>query len=114
MNQAPPASGFGPCCACEGEISPRPYVMFLEFEGPPGFHGWGCLPCALPTRGAIAVLCTGCMRAQKLPKFIAAGVNVGDNKRIRLDDKFQQIPFLHDPRRHPEGVPRGPRRRIQH
>jgi hypothetical protein len=87
--------GFGSCCCCEGDIAHNPGLIMLEFEGPPGFKGWGCAVCHLPTRGAIAVICQACVRAQRLPIFIAAGRNVADNTRVRLDDKFPQVPFKH-------------------
>lgn len=95
-------AGFGPCCCCEGDIAHQPALMMLDFEGPPGFTGWGCLVCHLPSRGAIAVLCQGCMLAQRVPQWIAAGRNVGDNLRVRLDDKFTQVPFGHRLDLHPE------------
>jgi hypothetical protein len=94
--------GFGPCCCCEGEIRHNPGLMMLEFEGPEGFTGWGCLVCQLPSRGAIAVICQACVKAQRVPKFIASGRNVADNTRVRLDDKFEQKPFTHRLELHPE------------
>lgn len=94
--------GYGWCCACEGEISPRdPVVVFLPFQAPAGFRGWGCMACGLPPGGAIAVVCQACVAAEKAPRFIATGVNVGDNKRLSLEG-YVQIPFLHDARLHPE------------
>jgi hypothetical protein len=94
--------GYGWCCACEGEISPsNPIVVFLPFQAPEGFCGWGCMACHLPARGAIAVMCQDCIGAEKAPRFIAAGVNVGDNMRVSLE-RYLQIPFLHDLRLHPE------------
>lgn len=87
--------GFGPCCCCEGEIRHNPGLMMLEFKGPPGWTGWGCMVCGLPSRGAIAVLCPACVLAQRLPQFIAAGRNVADNLRLRLDEHFEQRPFRH-------------------
>lgn len=102
--------GFGPCCCCEGDVARNPALMMLEFQGPGGFTGWGCLVCGLPPRGAIAVLCQACMRAQRLPQFVAAGRNVGDNLRVRLDEKFTQVPFTHRLEMHPELWPQHKRR----
>jgi hypothetical protein len=94
--------GYGWCCACEGEISPsNPIVVFLPFQAPEGFRGWGCMACHLPARGAIAVMCQDCVAAEKVPRFVATGVNVGDNMRVSLEG-YLQIPFLHDLRLHPE------------
>ena len=46
--------GYGWCCACEGEISPRdPVVVFLPFQAPDGFRGWGCAQCHLPAGGSV-------------------------------------------------------------
>jgi hypothetical protein len=94
--------GYGWCCACEGEISPsNPTVVFMPFEAPEGFTGWGCLQCHKPTRGAIAVLCPACAAAEKQPRFIATGRNVGDNLRVSLTN-YVQIPFDHDMDQHTE------------
>jgi hypothetical protein len=92
--------GFGPCCCCEGDIPRQPRLMMLELEAPAGFKGWGCLVCRLPLRGAIAVVCESCIQAQRLPQFIAAGSDLYDNQRQRLDDTFEQKPFAHDPHAH--------------
>lgn len=104
--------GFGPCCCCEAEIRHNPGLMMLGFEGPPGWTGWGCMVCGLPSRGAIAVLCQACVKAQRVPSFIAAGRNVGDNLRLRLDGKFVQVPFTHRLAQHPELLP--PKRTRRH
>jgi hypothetical protein len=109
--------GYGTCCACEQEISPRdPCVVMLPFEAPTGFKGWGCLVCKLPQRGAIAVLCQDCLNANRQPRFIATGVHVGDNLRFPLTS-YVQIPFEHNLAFHPELQPspnRAERRRRRH
>lgn len=91
--------GFGPCCYCEGDVK-SPYLIMMEIEAPHGFKGWGCLICHLEARGAIAVFCEKCVLAQRVPIYVAAGRNLADNMRVRLDDKFQQRPFRHDPAAH--------------
>jgi hypothetical protein len=40
----------GPCCICE-RWTPLPRnLLQLDFEGPPGSIGWGCVVCHQPPR----------------------------------------------------------------
>lgn len=52
-------TNFGPCCACGADTLPQNLVM-LKKRAPVLGTGWGCVVCALPFNGAIAVLCDSC------------------------------------------------------
>lgn len=93
---------FGTCCACETatENTVR-NLATLDFEAPNGFAGWGCVQCAKPSRGAIAVLCDDCVDKKAEPRFIAGGSFLTDKVRVPLDG-YARVPFAHEDRLHPE------------
>lgn len=92
---------FGPCCYCEARGPTVRNLFMHSFEAPPGFQGWGCLRCNQPMRGALSIICDGCMDENRFPKFILGGKYSGDGVRIPLDS-YLQIPFGHDMSKHPE------------
>lgn len=95
---------FGPCCVCERTGPTVRVLVMLDFEAPPGFHGWSCLLCGLEDRGALAVVCDACADCMDvLPKlrFIAGGHYLEDRVRVPLAG-FERRPFDHVLARHPE------------
>jgi hypothetical protein len=101
MGQANP--NLGSCCCC-GKIGPDVRnVLMLHFKAPsPGNGCWGCFQCGLPSEGAVAVLCDGCLEGDEefTLKTVVDG-DPADNVRVPLEG-FEQIPFGHDMTKHPE------------
>ncbi len=65
----------GPCCACRrGDVVLR-VVVLQDFRVPKSAlgKGWGCVVCAIPGNGAIAVLCEPCAAAQAPVVDVCAG-----------------------------------------
>lgn len=90
----------GPCCSCEGTTNVR-NILMMPFEAPPDAHGWGCLECGLPMRGAVAIVCDACLDANRSPRFIAGGKYAQEGVRVPLEG-FERRPFDHDLSKHPE------------
>lgn len=83
---------LGPCCNC-GTTENVVNVVMLDRRGPqPGF-GWGCVVCDLPSDGAVAVLCEGCIG--QAPQSVCEGYPQ-DGKRVPID-KLPVGSFEHDP-----------------
>jgi hypothetical protein len=94
--EAPDEDNYGSCCACgRADGLKVRNMLHLEYEGPPGFMGWGCVVCHLPARGAIALYCDACAEAHAEPKFICAGTYMADCERQSLAD-FKRVPFGHN------------------
>jgi len=91
---------LGNCCACLGTQNVN-NIMCMPFEGPPGFQGWGCMICGIPTRGAIAVLCDTCVELGAVPRYIVGGRFVSSTMRVTLDG-FERKAFDHIEARHAE------------
>lgn len=92
---------YGPCCYCGGTENVR-NILMLPFEAPSGFHGWACLQCHRPPRGASALLCDQCIVDDRVePKFICGGKYIEDGVRVPLEG-YTRIPFHHDMSLHPE------------
>lgn len=88
---------IGPCCACGKNDRTVCNVVFLEFEAPVGFVGWGCFVCGLPPRGAVAVLCDACVATDAEPNFMCGGKYIGDRVRVEIATRR---PFVHDAVKH--------------
>ncbi len=73
----------GPCCMCETEAGVRNLVM-LDRRCVIAGHGWGCFVCGLPSDGATAVLCDGCLERYRadasLLRFACAGYPATDGR----------------------------------
>jgi hypothetical protein len=93
---------FGPCCGCgKPHDATVRNVLYLDFEAPPGFCGWGCFVCGLEFRGALAIMCDACLvQPGVAPKFIAGGRCLTDKLRVALEG-YQRRPFGHIHARHP-------------
>lgn len=86
------------------EARPARNLWMLDFKGPVGFRGWGCVVCDLACDGAIALLCDRC--ADPTPpgpqlKFLCAGTYVMQGVRVAYAG-FPQVPHVHDRSKHPE------------
>lgn len=93
------STDLGPCCACES--TPARTICCLDFEGPEGTEGWGCVVCGLPARGAVAVMCESCIEQGVEPRFIVGGRYAADKVRVPLEG-YERRPFDHRLERHPE------------
>jgi hypothetical protein len=94
-----PEWNLGPCCVCG--CADAHAIVFLDFFGPPGFIGWGCFQCGLPSQGAIAILCEPCVESGAEPLFIADGHYATDRVRLSLEH-YRRVPFVHNDALHPE------------
>lgn len=98
---------LGPCCICECATPPPRNLLQMDFEGPPGAIGWGCVVCHLPPRGAVAVICDNCILALPMAqaaerlKFLCGGTYATERVRVPLAG-FSRIPFTHDMALHSE------------
>lgn len=105
------AMALGPCCLCE---TPGASVLvFLTAVSPTG-HGWGCIQCALPARGAMAVICEPCAgryrpgeiwRVEFDLRFACRGYPQSEG-RIRFEDLRGE--HVHIRSKHPDEVPQIP------
>lgn len=91
---------LGKCCVCMKEGPDVRNLMMIERKAPPLTTGWGCLVCALPTIGAVAVLCDTCLEADLAPKFVVSGTIKGKGRQHVMQYPF--TPFGHDLSKHPE------------
>jgi hypothetical protein len=91
----------GPCCACGAENDTVRNIMMMTFEAPDGFHGWACLQCGKPARGAIAIICDTCLDSNAEPRFIVGGKYLADCVRVPLEG-YDRRHFDHDLTKHPE------------
>ena len=94
-----PAS-LGSCCICETYFGVRNIVM-LDRRAPIAGHGWGCVVCGLPSDGAVAVLCDGCLelfQAGGVCLFACRGYPAKDG-RVPFADLSPE-PFGHDEAKH--------------
>jgi hypothetical protein len=102
MNDVP---NLGSCCVCGKHDATVRNLMCLDFEGPEGFEGWGCVVCGLPSRGATAVFCDACVEANADPQFVCGGRCIGENVRVPIGD-LERKPFAHDRNVHADELPR--------
>jgi hypothetical protein len=97
---------LGPCCICGCDEGVKNIVMLSHRCLVPG-HGWGCMQCDLPTDGALAVLCDGCVTRWEndpaLLRFACRGYPAQDG-RVPIDELPGDI-FDHDMTKHPEIAP---------
>lgn len=65
----------GPCCACRRTDVPLRNVVCMTFRVPESAlgKGWGCVECAIPADGALAVVCDECMAAERPIVDVCAG-----------------------------------------
>jgi hypothetical protein len=99
---------FGPCCCCgrtqDGTV--RTIVM-LDFRGPSGHVGWGCVVCGLASVGATAFVCDACvdlyqdLDLRERLKWIAGGQYASERIRVPLAG-FARVPHDHDLSKHLE------------
>ncbi len=93
---------LGPCCICETRVGVTNVLMLGQRAPVPG-TGWGCIVCGLPSDGAVAVLCDGCLdlfQAGAPPLFVCSGF-APLGKRVPITElPFEK--FEHDDQRHRE------------
>ncbi len=92
---------LGPCCICETAANVRS-IMMLDRRAPMAGHGWGCFVCNLPTDGAYAVVCDGCLPdylAGKIPLRFACRGYPAEEGRIPFGELSPE-PFGHDMAKH--------------
>lgn len=85
----------GPCCACRREDVELRNVVCMTFRAPDSARGkgWGCVVCAIPNDGAIAVVCDACMAAERPILDVCAGYALD---RERADaEPLRAIPWSH-------------------
>lgn len=87
---------FGPCCACEGLELVRNMMMLDKKASVPG-TGWGCVVCHLPSDGAIAVICDGCLESHAEIRFAVYGYVI-HKQREKIEELTE--PFAHDMKFH--------------
>src|SRR5215204_6029544 len=97
---------LGKCCLCEVENESVRNIMTLHKKIPDDVKngGWGCFVCGLEPRGAVAVLCDGCLNktiddSKTEIKFACLGYP-GENRRIEMEKLTED--FDHDMTKHPE------------
>lgn len=89
---------LGLCCACREQ--PANSIMMLQMKSPrPGNGGWCCFQCNLPTEGAVAYLCGGCIGDERAPAVAAIGP-LDDLEYINIDELTEY--HSHDLWLHPE------------
>ncbi|MBI1207475.1 MAG: hypothetical protein GC191_09340 [Azospirillum sp.] len=96
------APDLGPCCICSG-TAPSNILMLARRAAVPG-HGWGCVQCGLPSDGAVAVLCDGCLTLYQADAAILTACCRGwpaTDGRIAIADLPQGV-FEHNLAMHPE------------
>jgi hypothetical protein len=83
-----------PCCSCL-RIRPgvRNFIMLTQ-RGPVPGVGWGCIPCGLPSAGAMAVLCDGCLKRGRSARYVLGGQRVGQGP-LRPAHAATAAPFEH-------------------
>lgn len=84
----------GPCCVCGHDDGTVRNIVFMPFEAPAGFRGWGCSVCDLPARGALAVVCDDCVGDQGKVRLICGGERITEGARLKLKG-FVKTPFRH-------------------
>lgn len=87
------------CCAC-GQSKTALNLITLHQKAPTPGKGWGCAQCHLPSDGAIAAICDGCLRARAPLRFVFDGY-VLDGKVIPIEE-LPNIPHNHNEALHPE------------
>jgi hypothetical protein len=93
-------TSLGGCCICRTYVGVSTIVMLSRRAPVPG-TGWGCAVCGLPSDGAVAVLCDGCMEfveAGALPVYVCEGY-AGEDRRA-LHSSLSPEPFEHDDEAH--------------
>lgn len=92
----------GPCCACRREDVRLRNVVCMTFRAPVGAlgKGWGCVVCAIPTDGALAVVCDECMTAKRPIVDVCAGY-ARDPERTPAEP-LRAIPWSHIRAFHPD------------
>lgn len=85
----------GSCCACRREDVRLRNVVCMTFRAPSGAlgKGWGCVVCAIPADGAIAVVCDECMAAERPIVDVCAGY-ARDPERTPAEP-LRPIPWSH-------------------
>jgi len=86
----------GPCCACRRVFVYLRHVVCMTFRAPEGAldKGWGCVVCAIPSHGALAVVCDECMNAQR-PILDVCADYVRNPARALVTDELRAIPWVH-------------------
>jgi len=81
------APDLGPCCACMAVGPSVRNVLMLAQKAPIAGRGWGCLlaGCSLPSDGAVAVVCDGCLESEADLVYACRGWP-GEDGRIPIGD----------------------------
>ncbi len=93
---------LGACCICETEFGVTNIILLDERAVIAG-HGWGCVVCNLPSDGASAVLCDGCLelfQAGAPLLFVCRGYPATDGRISRAVSPGPR--FAHDEAAHRE------------
>lgn len=93
---------LGPCCSCEKEDDSVRNLLMLHFKAPIPGTGWGCFVCHLPSDGALAVLCDGCIEDGMITQIVSGYPADGKRKPFGEMDRLDK--FDHDMKYHPEEV----------
>lgn len=92
---------LGPCCMCEGTEGVNNIIMLDRRGAEPG-RGWGCFVCGLPSDGAIAVICDGCLpryQADNTTLKVACRGYAGEGGRVPIAE-LPEEPFHHHDAKH--------------
>jgi hypothetical protein len=93
---------LGRCCLCE-TYDGVANVLMLDYRAPKPGTGWGCVVCALPSDGAVAVVCDKYLElveAGASPIFVCVDYASKD-QRIAVAD-FTKVAFGHHAALHAE------------
>lgn len=79
------APNLGPCCGCGLEGPAVRNILMLQKKSPLAGKGWGCFTCGLPSDGATAVVCDGCLHS-KAPLVTACRGCPGADGRVPIGE----------------------------
>lgn len=92
----------GTCCACRRADVGLRNVVCMTFRAPESAFGkgWGCVVCAIPGNGALAVICDNCMGREAPIVDVCAGY-LAEPARAEAEP-LRAIPWSHIRAFHPD------------